>query len=403
MHFSASWAIFGPCSESTHVGVDGTIARGIVVLAIASWRGVVLSLRLILSQNTAQEGDGSSWYRPRIREILGKFSIVLCVSLAVAVAPVLSFGVWQKHPAGGAFVTASVLAQEGDETGDLLSVALLAPPSSGGVLGGPAISVVDGMALAAEGSTGSDVLASDIPASDRIALYIVREGDTLSQIAEMFGVSVNTIRWANNLTSADLITPGQELLILPVSGVRYTIKKGDTLESVAKALHGDVREIITYNGLKEGEPLRPGSTIVVPGGELPEVHSPTPRKAPTPARKVASGYFIHPVPGAVRSQGLHGWNAVDLAAPIGTPILASASGKVLVARPSGWNGGYGAYIVIRHNNGTQTLYSHLSKVAVYVGQNVVQGQVIGYVGSTGRSTGPHLHFEVRGAANPFAY
>lgn len=363
----------------------------------------MFSFRLILSQNTAQEGDGSSWCRPHILEMFRKSSTVLCVSLTVAVLPVLAFGVRQEHPAGDAATIAFELAQEGDKMGDVLSVALLAPPSSGGVLGGPAVPVVDGVALAAEGSTGNDVLASDIPASDRIASYIVREGDTLSQIAEMFGVTVNTIRWANNLTLADLITPGQELLILPVSGVRYTVKKGDTLESVAKELHGNVREIITYNGLKEGEPLRPGTTIVVPGGELPEVHHRTPHKASTPVRNVAGNYFIHPVPGAVRSQGLHGWNAVDLAAPIGTPILASASGKVIVARPSGWNGGYGAYIVIEHDNGTQTLYSHLSKVAVYVGQSIVQGQVIGYVGSTGRSTGPHLHFEVRGAANPFAY
>jgi murein DD-endopeptidase MepM/ murein hydrolase activator NlpD len=114
-----------------------------------------------------------------------------------------------------------------------------------------------------------------------------------------------------------------------------------------------------------------------------------------------SGYFIHPLPGSVRTQGIHGYNAVDFGAPVGTPILASAGGSVLVSRVGGWNGGYGNYVVIDHPNGTQTLYAHNSKNTVWQGQTVVAGQVIGYVGNTGRSTGPHLHFEIRGAKNPF--
>jgi murein DD-endopeptidase MepM/ murein hydrolase activator NlpD len=106
--------------------------------------------------------------------------------------------------------------------------------------------------------------------------------------------------------------------------------------------------------------------------------------------------------GGVRTQGVHGYNAVDLGAAVGTPFMASAAGEVIVARATGWNGGYGQYVVIRHDNGTQTLYSHASGIVVGVGQRVVQGQVIGYVGSTGRSTGPHLHFEIRGGPrNPF--
>lgn len=109
----------------------------------------------------------------------------------------------------------------------------------------------------------------------------------------------------------------------------------------------------------------------------------------------------HPIPGATRSQGLHGYNGVDFAAPLGTPVYASDGGAVLVSRSSGWNGGYGLYVVIKHSNGTQTLYAHLSKTAVTAGSSVSQGQVVGYVGNTGRSTGNHLHFEVRGAQNPF--
>ena len=110
---------------------------------------------------------------------------------------------------------------------------------------------------------------------------------------------------------------------------------------------------------------------------------------------------MRPIVGGRKSQGIHGYNAVDLAAPTGTPIIASASGKVIIARSSGYNGGYGLYVVISHPNGTQTLYAHMSKVNVSVGRFVERGEIIGAVGNTGKSTGPHLHFEVRGARNPF--
>ena len=90
-----------------------------------------------------------------------------------------------------------------------------------------------------------------------------------------------------------------------------------------------------------------------------------------------------------------------MAAPVGTPIRASAGGVVIISRSSGYNGGYGSYVVISHSNGTQTLYAHMNKVQAIQGTTVAQGELIGTVGSTGKSTGPHVHFEVRGAANPF--
>jgi murein DD-endopeptidase MepM/ murein hydrolase activator NlpD len=102
------------------------------------------------------------------------------------------------------------------------------------------------------------------------------------------------------------------------------------------------------------------------------------------------------------TQGLHGFNAVDIGAPRGTAILAAAGGEVIVAKSGGWNGGYGSYVVIAHGNGTQTLYAHMSKVIATVGSMVGQGDTIGLVGATGEATGPHLHIEVRGAKNPFA-
>jgi murein DD-endopeptidase MepM/ murein hydrolase activator NlpD len=102
----------------------------------------------------------------------------------------------------------------------------------------------------------------------------------------------------------------------------------------------------------------------------------------------------------VVTQGLHGFDAVDIGCPTGTPIYAAAAGTVIIAKSAGWNGGYGKYVAIKHDNGTETVYGHMHEVDVQVGETVAQGQQIGEVGMTGRATGPHVHFEVRGAKNP---
>lgn len=244
--------------------------------------------------------------------------------------------------------------------------------------------------------------------SDRISVYVVRKGDTLSDIASMFNVSVNTIIWANDLSSMRDVHPGDTLVILPISGIDHKVVKGDTLKSIAKKYHGDAGEIAQFNGIDEDSLLAIGTTIIVPGGEI--VAPPAPTRIPgTTALRAPSrgggvflpGYYINPLPSGRVTQGIHGWNGIDIGAARGTPIYAAASGTVVVVRSGGgWNGGYGNYIVIQHNNGTQTLYSHNSSNLVSTGQSVTQGQTIGYVGSSGRSTGTHLHFEVRGAANP---
>jgi murein DD-endopeptidase MepM/ murein hydrolase activator NlpD len=275
-----------------------------------------------------------------------------------------------------------------------------------------------GRALLAYGGpsgTTADVVGQ--AQSDRISVYVVRPGDTLSEIADMFGVSVNTIKWANNISSASDFHPGDTLVILPISGVERTVAKGDTLKSIAKKYGADENEIAQFNGLDPAEPLQIGSTLIIPGGEIAPVAAPKPQPSRTLVRgrsvqepylggagAAQPGYYINPVPGAVLTQALHGWNGIDLGAARGTPIRAAADGRVIIARANGgWNGGYGNYVVITHDNGSQTLYSHMKSVATSGGQYVVAGQVIGYVGSTGQSTGPHLHFEVRGAANPFRY
>lgn len=272
-------------------------------------------------------------------------------------------------------------------------------PNPQGARGGAEIVVSEG-ALVSSGPIGEDDVSSLSLTSSEISVYTVREGDSLSMIAEMFGVTSNTILWANDLTSAKSIRPGDALVILPIPGVQYKIKKGDTIASIAKTYSGNAEEILAYNQLSESE-LKSGITIIIPGGTVPApVRSTSGTKTAAGAAGGATG-FIHPLPGSLRTQGIHGFNAVDLAASAGAPIRAAAAGQVIVAKTGGWNGGYGNYIVVKHSNGTQTLYAHTQSNAVGVGDAVAAGEVIGYVGNTGRSTGNHLHFEVRGAKNPF--
>ena len=198
---------------------------------------------------------------------------------------------------------------------------------------------------------------------------------------------------------------------MPVTGIKYVDKKGDTLASIAKKYKADATEIQQFNDLAVGDGLTVGDTIIIPDAEPQVAIAPTIKKSakstknkviPGSGGPLYAGYYIKPLPGSIKTQGLHGHNGVDLSGvPLGSPVLAAAAGTVIVAKDGGWNGAYGSYVVISHPNGTQTLYAHLNSVNVSRGDTVVQGQKIGGMGNTGRSTGPHLHFEVRGAVNPF--
>jgi len=279
-----------------------------------------------------------------------------------------------------------------------LLVSIITPPTDNK---NSHIPVIEGNALVSDiGPSGSapDSPVSK-PTSDQISIYVVREGDTLSQIADMYDVTVNTIKWGNDLPS-NTLKAGQTLVILPISGVKHTVVKGDNIASVAKKYKGDIDEIMDYNNLQKGDSLTVGSVIIIPDGEV--VVPPSSIKwTGSSGLKEYAGYYLKPVARSIKTQGIHGYNGIDLAAPVGTPIMASADGQVIISRTGGWNGGYGNYIVIRHGNGTQTLYAHTSRNNVSAGDSVNQGDVIGAVGNTGKSTGPHLHFEIRGAKNPF--
>lgn len=276
-------------------------------------------------------------------------------------------------------------------------------------------------AIADDNNYSSDLLSStagslrvsteDIvyPTNDTISVYEVKKGDSLATVAKLFGVSKNTIMWANDLKTQN-IAPGDTLVILPMTGIKHTVKRGDSLASIAKKYKADANDIAKFNGLSVEDDLTIGDTVLVPEGELTVTTTVksktgkiivTGKLLDTYSYSTSDGFLIRPIVGGRKTQGLHGHNGIDLGAPVGTPVLASATGRVILAKSGGYNGGYGSMIILAHEGGIQTVYAHLSQVNVVAGQSVSQGQMIGRLGNTGRSTGPHLHFEVRGARNPF--
>ncbi len=228
----------------------------------------------------------------------------------------------------------------------------------------------------------------------RIIEYTVKEGENVSIIAEKFGISVNTILWANDISRKSVVKPGQEIIVLPTSGVLHLVEKGDTISNIAEKYEVKTSEIISYNELENENDIFIGDVVLVPGGKVQE-------KAVQPSSSpIASSYFIFPAEGKI-SQGAHGAfaNAVDIANPCGRPVVAAASGTV---QRAGYISIGGNRVTVLHSNGVVTYYGHLSAIAVSPGQRVNAGDIIGYIGNTGYTigrTGCHLHFEVRGARN----
>ncbi len=230
-----------------------------------------------------------------------------------------------------------------------------------------------------------------------IISYQVEKGDAIKSIAEKFDISVDTIKWANDIKN-NTVKEGDELLILPVTGVFYYVEKGDTVSGIAKMHKAKTEEIISFNKL-EDKSIIPGDRLIIPNGTMPVITS-----SSTVYSSVSKTSFINPVPGGVVTQGLHSYNAVDIYNVCGSKIVASASGKVTQTGWGSWPAGN--FVKIDHGS-VIVLYAHLQNIYVKKGDYVVKGQQIGTVGNTGKTigrTGCHLHFDFlsRKITNPFA-
>ncbi len=265
--------------------------------------------------------------------------------------------------------------------------------------------------LSASTQTGMDTLISD-KVRDKVIDYTVVDGDTLSEIANKFGVSTDTIRWQNDITG-DYVKVGSTLEILPVTGILHKVQKGDTIYSVAKKYDADPQSIadFPFNTFANDETfeLAVGQTLIVPDGVKPSagatVAAPRARQStPSAGAITASGIFIWPTQGVITQRFSWYHSGVDIANNAEPSILAADAGVVVYSGCI--STGYGCHIMIDHKNGYITLYGHMSRLDVSVGTNVTKGQVLGRMGSTGHSTGPHLHFEVRkagGFLNPLSF
>jgi len=247
-------------------------------------------------------------------------------------------------------------------------------------------------------STDNPVIDTQISQKVRDTInYQVQDGDTVASIANKFGISADTVRWANNL-SADKIKAGQILKILPVTGVAHTVAKGDTVYSIAKTYDAEAQAIVDFpfNTFTNDETfeLAIGQTVIVPDGVMPTLAA-TPRArqmTPNAGTVTASGQFVWPTQGVITQYFSWYHPAIDIANNAEPLDVAADSGIVVHA---GWDTtGYGNMVMIDHGNGFKTLYGHLSVISVINGQYVSKGDVIGRMGSTGHSTGPHTHFEI---------
>jgi len=252
---------------------------------------------------------------------------------------------------------------------------------------------------------------------DDVTYYTVQGGDTVSTIAEQFGISVNTVLWENRLNTKSTIKPGQTLTILPQSGVSHQVGSGETLDEIADEYEADIDEIIEFNQLADAAAIEKDQILIIPGGTKDEPLPPAPAPTyssgtssyaysniPAPSASAGSANLIWPTTSRRISQ-YYRWGhlAIDISGGYDSPIYASAAGTV---ESSGWGTGYGNRVIINHGNGTKTLYAHASKLFVKAGDYVSQGQTIMMMGCTGWCTGTHLHYEViinGSKQNPLSY
>ncbi len=251
---------------------------------------------------------------------------------------------------------------------------------------------------------------------DKVIVYDVEKGDTIETIAKKFDISTDTIKWENDIEDGDVLNIGQELKILPVTGIAHKVQEGDTIYSIAKKYGVGEQGIVDFPFNTFANPetfsLVTGQILIVPGGVEPASQSQYATQqqsyvASGPMPVSSSNGWFFPVSGSITQYPSWYHMALDIAGSIGSPVYAARSGVIEVADMGGWDGGYGNNVWIDSGDGIATHYAHLNGINVSVGQRVVGGQsVIGWRGNTGRSTGPHTHFEVRvngTLVNPLVY
>lgn len=244
-------------------------------------------------------------------------------------------------------------------------------------------------------------------------IYTVQDGDTIAGIASKFSISTNTILWTNGLNGRDVIKVGDHLTILPTTGVLHSVASGETVLEIANEYNAKASEIIAYNNLGEDATVSIGQKLIIPEGyiaprEAPKTVSQNTRIArdvdeeeptPPPQDSPSAGKgFTWPTTTKHLSQSFRGGHTgIDIDNRAKPAVFAAQGGTVEF---TGWLGGYGNLIIMNHGSGLTTYYAHLDKFYVSPGETVKKGAAIAKMGSTGRSTGPHLHFEVRRGGRP---
>lgn len=282
-------------------------------------------------------------------------------------------------------------------------------------------SLPSGIALSNNGNLDVDSELEKYDSNVKITTYTVKKGDTLDSIAKKLKITKSTIIASNtDLKKSDLLKVGQTLAIFGIkSEVKENNKQDKTIaKKDNKETEKEIKKVEITTKQEEKEEPQASTPVVqapiasAPIAEVPQVEQPIQLPEPQgptgqPEGSIDSGY-IWPFPKGIGrvSQGLHADQAYDFAAPKGTPIYAVQGGTILIAHPTGYNGGYGRYVVINFTDGRQAIFGHMSEVVTVPGQVVKKGEIIGYVGSTGKSTGPHLHLGFHfengsGLGNPY--
>ena len=223
--------------------------------------------------------------------------------------------------------------------------------------------------------------------------YTIGEGENLTTISRKIGVNLDTLVSVNKITNANKLKPGQKIIIPNRNGLLYTIKQNENIEEVASKYDIQLNRILAFNKIDEISDIEIGDDIFLPGAKYTlderiekfgQMFS-----LPVTVTRISSlfGYRVHPIT-KVRTKH----TGVDIPGSLNTPVYAARKGKVIFA---GYSGGYGNLVIVRHDKGYTTYYGHLNKITTKIGANVGVGVMIGRMGSTGNSTGSHLHFEVR--------